>query len=179
MGLIRIQKRVCKYCKEEKEQRWRKGQMYCNAKCAGLAERGKNNPYWKGGNITYTCAECGLKFDAPRSRSKTKEQFCTQKCAKIKMGKNRRLMNHPLWNGGRVKTPSGYIKIHAEKHPKSDINGLIFEHRVVMEKHIGRYLKPEEVVHHINGIKDDNRIENLELFSDNNQHLRKTYWLTK
>lgn len=64
---------------------------------------------------------------------------------------------------GRKRTSKGYVTLCIKSHPYADANGYIFEHRVVMEMFLKRYLKPNEVVHHKNGIKHDNRIENLEL----------------
>lgn len=63
----------------------------------------------------------------------------------------------------RTKTQAGYILIKFKEHPYADSKGYVREHRLVMEKYIGRYLNENEEVHHINGIKDDNRIENLKL----------------
>lgn len=61
---------------------------------------------------------------------------------------------------------SGYIYVKApEDHPFRTSNGLILEHRDLMEKKIGRYLKPEETVHHKNLRRDDNRMKNLELWA--------------
>ena len=73
---------------------------------------------------------------------------------------------NPMYKGGRYKQ-NGYVYVKApEGHPYTH-KGYIAEHRLVMEKHLGRYLKPfpYERVIHINGIKDDNRIENLKLIS--------------
>ena len=68
-----------------------------------------------------------------------------------------------LWKGGRYTKREGYIYVYQPEHP-FNIKKYVLEHRLVMEKHLGRYLKKGETVHHKNGIRDDNRIENLELW---------------
>ena len=59
----------------------------------------------------------------------------------------------------------GYVLIHKPGHPSAMSNNYIREHRYVMEEHLGRHLKSTERVHHKNGLRDDNRIENLELWT--------------
>lgn len=77
---------------------------------------------------------------------------------------------HPNWKGGRSPHRDGYIYILKRNHPNADRWGRIFEHRLIMEKHLGRFLKKEEIVHHVNNIRNDNRIENLMLFSGHSKH---------
>lgn len=69
------------------------------------------------------------------------------------------------WKGGRKKTPKGYIQILDKNHPNSDVNGYVLEHRIIVEQKLGRYLNEDEIVHHINGVKDDNRSSNLQVMS--------------
>ena len=66
---------------------------------------------------------------------------------------------HYNWKGGTYES-GGYRRIYAPDHP-NNAGGYVLEHRLVVEKHLGRYLYPTEVVHHINGDKLDNRLENL------------------
>jgi hypothetical protein len=114
-----------------------------------------------------TCLQCGEEFETHECRVKREDrgragQFCSKDCA---YAFDRR-------TSGRVmKDAQGYVLISVPEHPislarrvRGSSNCYIREHRLVMEKHLGRYLEPYETVHHKNGVRDDNRLENLELW---------------
>lgn len=73
------------------------------------------------------------------------------------------------WKGGKRVDKRGYVLVRVENNPTLSENhncnstGYIPEHRLVMENYLGRKLDKYEFVHHRNGIKNDNRIENLEI----------------
>jgi hypothetical protein len=71
---------------------------------------------------------------------------------------------HHLWKGGKFVSDKGYIKVYDPRKANQKWR-YVYEHRLVMEQYLGRKLKPNEDVHHKNGIKTDNRIENLQLIT--------------
>lgn len=102
-----------------------------------------------------TCPQCSNDFPVYRVGTK----FCSVACNNNwHSGKN-----SATWVDGK-KRIRGYIAIKAPEHPYASSNGRVLEHRLVMEKILGRYLEPHERVHHKNGKRDDNRPENLELW---------------
>ncbi len=80
---------------------------------------------------------------------------------------------HPKWKG-RINNPEGYILIPLGPddffYSMARKDGYIFEHRLIMAKHLNRCLLSWETIHHKNGVKNDNRIENLELLPNPNKH---------
>ena len=92
----------------------------------------------------------------------------------IKAGIPRRPRGQPvgkhLPSGGRTTDPDGYVLCKANDHPHANSGGYVREHRLVMEAVLGRFLLSEEVVHHINGQKADNRLANLQLYASNAEH---------
>ena len=64
---------------------------------------------------------------------------------------------NPRWKGGKEITKQGYVRVWISRKER------LFEHRMVMQRYLGRKLKNSELIHHINGIKTDNRIENLQI----------------
>lgn len=69
------------------------------------------------------------------------------------------------FGGHEKKRSDGYVQVFVPDHPHATSDGFVMRHTLVMEREIGRLLNPDEVVHHINHIRDDNRLENLRLMT--------------
>lgn len=138
---------------------------YCSQKCSAIANIGHHPPKtafkkghisWNKGKHIYLGGKRFEKGHIPWIKGKHPEYM---------QGKN-----HWNWKGGK-RNKGGYVFIYKPNHPHT-IGGYIFEHRFIMEQIIGRYLKSCELVHHINGIKNDNRPENLKLFLNKAKHTK-------
>ena len=102
-------------------------------------------------SITHKANNLGLKKD--------KEKFYPVRsaaCSGIHSGN---------FKGYRRRTSKGYIVRYVPNHPNATKDGLVMEHRLIVEKSLGFVLPKEFDVHHINGIKDDNRLENLAIMT--------------
>lgn len=79
-----------------------------------------------------------------------------------------------FWKGGRIVDRDGYILVLCPEHPYRTKGGYVREHRLVMERELGRYLLPTEVVDHIDGQRAHNDPSNLRVFASNKEHLAAT-----
>ena len=124
--------------------------------------------------IQLICETCKDKFLVYPYRMKDKPRFCSHSC------RNKAFVGSKAfhWKGGIKHHVEGYIEIYSPDHPNKTKCGYVFQHRLVIERSIGRYLLPEERVHHINGKKDDNRLRNLKLLSNESEH-QKLHWREK
>jgi hypothetical protein len=86
-------------------------------------------------------------------------------------GHNMRGKQSGNYRGGRTNLYD-YILVLVKNHPYCDMRGYVFEHRLVMEKHLGRYLKEDEYIHHIDHNPKNNNINNLLLMSSHAEHRR-------
>lgn len=112
--------------------------------------------------IERVCKECGKQYlTVPSQRL----LFCGDAC----YHKSKRGSGNPKWRGG-THVSRGYIYQYAPDHPAATKQGYVRQHRLVMESALGRLLTPTEVVHHKNGVKNDNRLENLELCASTGKH---------
>lgn len=117
------------------------------------------------------CKVCKKEYRSFPSRKNSK--YCSYACNN--RNKPGTFIKGHKWVG-KLKTKKrimshGYIEIYSPNHPNKTRRNCVLEHRLVMEKHLGRFLKKEEIVHHINGNKQDNRIKNLKLFLSQAEHV--------
>lgn len=149
----RVRLQTCQQCSNEFPNRHK--QKFCSNECRSASQKG----ILRVERTERPCSWCGTMF-TPKKVSQARKT-CSERCwydqGNSKRGRSG--PDNPNWTGGRYTQPTGYVRIHIKGR------GPMLEHRYVMEQKLGRPLLPTENVHHINGIRDDNRPENLELWT--------------
>jgi len=148
---------------EIKNRRIRKCFDYKNQK---TIQEGHLKKLW----IERTCIKCCEKkwIKVFWLRRAAKADRVSGYCIKCSGNRNKGILRRgKTWKGGRHQTSQGYVEIYKPGHPNGHgtLKRYVKEHRYVMEQYLGRLLRKDEYVHHKNGKRDDNRIENLELWT--------------
>ncbi len=125
-------------------------------------------PWDKNKKLDYLPPKIFKKGNIPWNKGKKGLQHHSEK-AKQKIGQAEKGEKNSNWKGGRFKDADGYILLLKPKHPFIDHQGYIREHRLVVEKQIGRYLISTEKCHHL-GKRDDNRPHRLMAFINQSIH---------
>jgi len=116
--------------------------VYCSVQCRGAAKTER-------ASLEFTCQHCGKTYSRPPSKQREGINYCSRRCATRGMGDKKR--------GNGAINQDGYRRVQYYGKP-------MLEHRYLMEKHLGRELKEWETLHHINGERSDNRLENWEVW---------------
>lgn len=98
-----------------------------------------------------------------KTTSEIAEILGMSKTGVLQAAKKAGVRTNDKYHKGFIETYNGYILVKAPDHPGADCKGYVREHRLVMEKYLGRYLEDGEIAHHVDGNKKNNAIDNLEL----------------
>lgn len=127
--------------------------------CLSCVKKGERHPGWRGGQ-NRPCVDCGVLVNKRSERCRS----CANKGE-----------HHPAWKGGRTVDKDGYVMVWIPDDDPMAVmrndGGYVREHRLVVARSLGRPLTLDEEVHHVNGVKSDNRIGNLAAMSKD-EHTR-------
>ena len=145
--------RTCEQCgKVWRCPPWYGQSRFCSSGCWYQHMRDHSTSDGTAQRRDLVCLACGQTF---RGYRRDRRVFCSMDCYRAyNVG-----ATHATWKHGRKRLPSGYIQITVAPNTRR------YEHHVVMERMLGRHLAPNECVDHLNGIRDDNRPENLRVMT--------------
>lgn len=168
---------ICPTCGKAFRKRYASAK-FCSMKCRPRLAKDSKGRY---ANVTRTCEKCGRLYHpwkpnkpsrfcsracAPRGRQPTRPDVACKQCGVLfrPTSLKRVFCSRQCYRASspRVLTPQGYVLIWAPEHSTRE-SGQALEHRVVMEKKLGRQLERHETVHHIDGNRANNNPENLQL----------------
>lgn len=167
---------------------WNKGKNICSNTGRTHFKKG-NKGYWLGKKRSpETVEKIAMKSRGRKFSKEHKEKISKALRGRPFWGKPfEKGEKHPRWKGGQTVSTQGYVYIYQPGHPLCIKDVYVKRCILVMEKHIGRFLSSKEIVHHkgtkypLNSIenKQDDKIKNLKLFVNNNEHAKFHYYLRK
>ena len=143
--------RTCKVCNQDFESRAHNAKYCPNCRYEAYLAHNRQN---ERNLYRHPCPTCGVLID----RKSTLCHHCTIKKRGSRYKGLNRYRTGPRKQSMKV---NGYIKQYCPNHPYCDNHGFVLCHRLIMETKIGCYLEKGEIIHHLNGIRDDNRPQNL------------------
>lgn len=132
---------------------------YCSSACY---KKTKHQRYlFKHGNkIQITCKQCGKVCEKYRG-----QKFCSIRCSADSRKKYHSIPDCLASADRKIDKNLGYVRVYCPQHPFANTWGYVYEHRILVEQRLGRLLQKDEHVHHRNGIRWDNRDDNLQVLS--------------
>jgi len=157
--------KICLKCGNEFESD-NKRKLYCSHQCYTNAKAmrtyQRNGPLGKNRrNEKWICKKCGMEYK-PKARD---QKFCSSKCSADARKKYLSIPQCLAEASRKLDKKIGYVRVYCPDHPKANTWGYVYEHRLIMEGILGRFLTEKEHVHHYNGQRWDNRPENLQVLS--------------